>query len=262
MFIDITGKRRLKACLHLHTTVSDGKVTPEKAIELYEKAGYDILAITDHWGFSSPGHYGNMRLITGCEYHVVGSGTNGVAETFHILGLDMARPLDLTQEFSYLNTPVHQRVNELVAQIRSAGGAAILAHPAWSLNAPDQIMDCGDFDGTEIYNSVSEHGMSDRPYSGQVVDMLAVRGVNLPLLATDDTHYYDGNYGSMGDRCCDRRRSDQLHACVCCAVAVDSNSENRNGAETGKIAAKCSSGCPLAKTEPRCISSDAVSGSH
>ena len=74
-----------------------------------------------------------------------------------------------------------------------------------------------------------------------------------------DTHYYDGNYGSMGDRCCDRRRSDQLHACVCCAVAVDSNSENRNGAETGKIAAKCSSGCPLAKTEPRCISSDAVS---
>lgn len=193
MFIDITGKRRLKACLHLHTTVSDGKVTPEKAIELYEKAGYDILAITDHWGFSSPGHYGNMRLITGCEYHVVGSGTNGVAETFHILGLDMARPLDLTQEFSYLNTPMHQRVNELVAQIRSAGGAAILAHPAWSLNAPDQIMDCGDFDGTEIYNSVSEHGMSDRPYSGQVVDMLAVRGVNLPLLATDDTHYYDGD---------------------------------------------------------------------
>jgi hypothetical protein len=193
MFIDITGKRRLKACLHLHTTMSDGQITPEAAMEMYEKAGYDILAITDHWRFAYPGQYGAMRLISGCEYHAVGIHADNVMETFHVLGLDMAHPLDLPQDFPYTSTDIHQRVAQLVETIRAAGGAAILAHPAWSLNAPDQIMACGAFDGTEIYNSVSEHGMSDRPYSGQVVDMLAMRGVNLPLLATDDAHYYDGD---------------------------------------------------------------------
>ena len=193
MFTDITGKRRLKACLHLHTTLSDGNVSPEEAMDMYEKAGYDILAITDHWRYAYPGKYGAMQLISGCEYHIVGPNADGVLETFHVLGLDMTHPLDLPLDYPYISTPVHQRVRYLVEQIRAAGGVAILAHPAWSLNAPDQIMDCGDFDGTEIYNSVSEHGMSDRPYSGQVVDMLAVRGVNLPLLATDDTHYYDGD---------------------------------------------------------------------
>lgn len=193
MFTDITGKRRLKACLHLHTTLSDGNVSPEEAMDMYEKAGYDILAITDHWRYAYPGKYGAMQLISGCEYHIVGPNADGVLETFHVLGLDMTHPLDLPLDYPYISTPVHQRVRYLVEQIRAAGGVAILAHPAWSLNAPDQILACGTFDGTEIYNSVSEHGNSDRPYSGQIVDLLAVRGMRLPLLATDDAHYYDGD---------------------------------------------------------------------
>ena len=65
MFTDITGKRRLKACLHLHTTASDGDATPEQAMELYEKAGYDILAITDHYKYHTAGQYGAMQLISG-----------------------------------------------------------------------------------------------------------------------------------------------------------------------------------------------------
>ena len=194
MFIDITGKRRLKACLHLHTDRYDGRISPEAAFAMYESAGYDILAVTDHWVFSESGQYGSMKLITGCEYHAVGTGNGSdVMETFHILGLDMDRPIGLDKEISYRDTPVHERVRTLVKAIRDVGGAAILAHPAWSLNAPDQILACGDFDGTEIYNAVSEWGMSDRPYSGQIVDLLAMRGTILPLLATDDAHYYEGD---------------------------------------------------------------------
>ena len=194
MFIDITGKRRLKACLHLHTTRSDGHITPEEALAMYERAGYDIMAVTDHWKFAEAGQYGNMKLITGCEYHAVGTGVDSdLMETFHVLGLDMDHPIEFPKAFPLAPTPVHDRVRDLVKAIRNAGGVAILAHPAWSLNAPDQILKCGDFDGTEIYNSVSEWCMSDRPYSGQIVDLLAMRGVILPLLATDDAHYYDGD---------------------------------------------------------------------
>lgn len=194
MFTDITGKRRLKACLHLHTTLSDGDATPEQAMEMYEKAGYDILAITDHYKYHAAGQYGAMQLISGAEYHFIGADRpDGPIETFHVLSLCADREPDLPFALAEGTSPVHRRVRDAVATIRRAGGLAVLAHPAWSLNTPEQIMDCGSFDGTEIYNSVSAWGMSDRPYSGQIVDMLAMGGVWLPLLATDDTHYYNGD---------------------------------------------------------------------
>ncbi len=37
-----------KANLHSHTTVSDGKLTPEEAKDAYKSQGYSILAYTDH----------------------------------------------------------------------------------------------------------------------------------------------------------------------------------------------------------------------
>lgn len=37
-----------KACLHCHTTASDGDVPLKEWLELYYNAGYDILAVTDH----------------------------------------------------------------------------------------------------------------------------------------------------------------------------------------------------------------------
>ena len=46
---DMFGVSRLKVNLHMHTTLSDGSKTPEEAAEIYKKAGYDVVAITDHW---------------------------------------------------------------------------------------------------------------------------------------------------------------------------------------------------------------------
>ena len=37
-----------KASLHTHSTVSDGKLTPEEAKAAYKARGYSILAMTDH----------------------------------------------------------------------------------------------------------------------------------------------------------------------------------------------------------------------
>ena len=37
-----------KASLHTHSTVSDGKLTPEEARDAYKAQGYSILALTDH----------------------------------------------------------------------------------------------------------------------------------------------------------------------------------------------------------------------
>jgi hypothetical protein len=39
----------LRCALHAHTTQSDGELAPRHLARHYERAGYDVLAITDHW---------------------------------------------------------------------------------------------------------------------------------------------------------------------------------------------------------------------
>lgn len=37
-----------KANLHCHSTVSDGKLTPEELKKIYKEKGYSVIAYTDH----------------------------------------------------------------------------------------------------------------------------------------------------------------------------------------------------------------------
>lgn len=195
MFVDLLGKRRLKVGLHTHTTLSDGHKTPEEVAAIYKAAGYDAIALTDHWVYGEGGEIGGLTILSGCEYNVGGVDEwTGVTETYHIVGVGMERDPAIPEDYLRNHDGrIRDRVREIVRLIREAGGLAVLAHPAWSLNTSEQILGCADFDATEIYNSVSDWGMSDRPYSGIIVDQIASYGLFLPLLATDDTHYYDGD---------------------------------------------------------------------
>jgi predicted metal-dependent phosphoesterase TrpH len=38
----------LKGALHIHTTCSDGELTPQEAANAYEERGFDFIAFTDH----------------------------------------------------------------------------------------------------------------------------------------------------------------------------------------------------------------------
>jgi predicted metal-dependent phosphoesterase TrpH len=38
----------LKGCMHIHTSCSDGTMTPQEVVEAYEERGYDFIAFTDH----------------------------------------------------------------------------------------------------------------------------------------------------------------------------------------------------------------------
>lgn len=52
----------------MHTTLSDGALTPEEAVLKYKKAGYDFLALTDHWVQSENGYMSGVTMLSGCEY--------------------------------------------------------------------------------------------------------------------------------------------------------------------------------------------------
>ena len=46
----------LRCQLHSHTTNSDGEATPDGLVEHYARAGFDVLAITDHWHITTAAH--------------------------------------------------------------------------------------------------------------------------------------------------------------------------------------------------------------
>ena len=195
MFTDMLGKSRLKINLHTHTTLSDGHKTPEEAATIYAAAGYDAIALTDHWVYGPSQTLSGLDIISGCEYHVTGvDSETGAMVVFHIVGLGMERDPELPVALKMEDDEgVYDRARLIIDGIQKTGGMAVLAHPAWSLNTPAMLRKLGGFEATEIYNSVSDFGMSDRPYSGQIVDMLASAGHCYPLLATDDTHHYTGD---------------------------------------------------------------------
>ena len=80
------GLNWYKGNTHMHTTISDGRLAPEDAIELYRAKGYDFLAITDHRIMSYSRMDGNILLTGGVEFdymladqciHIIGIGMMG-----------------------------------------------------------------------------------------------------------------------------------------------------------------------------------------
>lgn len=182
MQIDLFGNKRYRVNLHTHTTRSDGAATPEEAIACYRHAGYDALALTDHWAFGGCQAAENgLVVLSGIEYDTKTTTKEGL---FHIVGIGMRKDPRLPRDAT---------VQQMIDGIKREGGFAVLAHPAWSLNTPEQILPLKNVDATEIYNSVSGVHMSRRPDSSLIVDMLGAQGRLYPLLASDDTHYYDND---------------------------------------------------------------------
>ena len=181
MQIDLFGKKRYKVNLHMHTTLSDGRKSPAEAVQIYRQNGYDAVAMTDHWFWGDGEGSEDFTVLAGAEYNIGGNDT--LSGVYHILCIGSKRAPSVTKQMG---------PQELIDAIHRAGGMAVLAHPAWSLNTPEQILALRDVDATEIYNSVSGVHMSRRADSSLIVDMLAARGRCLPLIGDDDVHYYDG----------------------------------------------------------------------
>lgn len=190
MYVDMLGKTRVKLGLHTHTTISDGQATPEEAARIYRDEGYDAIAITDHWKYGEEREIEGLKILSGCEYDIGGS--DG-AHVVHIVGVGMTSDPQIPDDWKNMQKTAFAKAAEAISRIKLHNGLAIVAHPAWSLNTPEQLMMLGDFDASEIYNSISERGMSDRAYSDVILDQLATAGRLTNLIAADDTHYFEGD---------------------------------------------------------------------
>ena len=180
MIIDDNGEKWYKGNLHTHTTDSDGLKSPEDVKRLYKDSGYDFLALTDHWHVNGPEDFEGMLVLSGCEYDWAKDGC------YHIVGYGLQDKPALVKG---------DGPQKCIDEIRRCGGVVTLAHPAWSLQRPDKMVELHGIDCTEIYNSVSGYPYSARPYSGLLIDIATVMGFRAVLTATDDTHFYGDEVG-------------------------------------------------------------------
>lgn len=184
-----TGGRWYKGNLHMHTTRSDGALPPDDAVACYRKAGYDFIALTDHWKQSEPVEEPDFLQFSGCELDTGDMGDLRRHPIYHVVGIGMEHPIALPR--SHDHPP-----QGLIDAIRDAGGLAILAHPAWSLMEPASLAALDGLSAAEIYNTFSGQPYSNaRAESSLYFDFWANRGMLLPCTAADDCHWYRGEQG-------------------------------------------------------------------
>ena len=90
------GETYYRLGLHLHTTLSDGKKTPEEVAMEYKAGGYDAVAFTDHWKYGAGGELCGLRILPGAEYNLGGRDTDGCV--MHIVGVGMTYDPQLVRE--------------------------------------------------------------------------------------------------------------------------------------------------------------------
>ena len=107
------GPRPLSGVVHVHTSLSDGRGTPEEVIDAAIAAGLDYLVITDHNNFEArrfAGYSGRLLIIVGTEV----STRQG-----HLLAFGFPEP---TFRFS-------DDASEVLEDVDYLDGAAVIAHP-------------------------------------------------------------------------------------------------------------------------------------
>ena len=182
LFLD--GVPFRKGNFHCHTTESDGRLTPAECIRFYRDAGYEILSVTDHRRVTEAAD-DRLLLIPGIEIDYILPG-----QWVHVLGLGMEKTV--AEKWNSGGT-----VQEGIDLIRSLGGIAVLAHPAWSLNTPAFMRSLTGLGGVEIWNSVSTLPLNgERAESSSLLDVTwASGGELLPVFANDDSHPYRDEAG-------------------------------------------------------------------
>ena len=193
----------LRCALHAHTTNSDGEMAPDMLARHYEWAGYDVLAITDHWVRTNERSTRKLLVIPSVELNAQ---CGGPEHDSHVLALGVeADPVIPENEFAPLQ--------EVVDWIAANGGVPYLAHTYWSGLRTEQWEACEGLVGIEVWNAGCELEVG-RGDASLHWDEALERGRGLFGLATDDSHHpgYDSAFAWTMVRAPERTQEAVLEA--------------------------------------------------
>ncbi len=182
----------LRCALHTHSTVSDGDLPPSAVARHYATAGFDVLALTDHWRLATVDDVPEILMVPGAEL-TADLGPVGWTVDLLVYGIqDIPADPGGDRRNWLVNTEEHweQRtfasVEAGAAWAHEQGGVAYLAHPYWT-GAGSSAFDAPHLAGIEIYNGSGEYE-GGRGDSSLLWDEALQRGLRLHAIATDDSH--------------------------------------------------------------------------
>jgi predicted metal-dependent phosphoesterase TrpH len=171
--------------LHTHSTRSDGKLSPEAVVDYYREAGYDFLALTDHfwevYGYPVTDTRGlrsrSFTTLIGAELHAP---LTAKGYDWHILAVGL--PLD------YAPWTNGETIQSMCRRAAEAGAFLGIAHPQWYGLAPEDALAIPEAHAVEIYN----HSCAvecDRGDGLVVLEEALATGRRLNAYAADDAHF-------------------------------------------------------------------------
>ncbi|MBX9700941.1 MAG: hypothetical protein K2X74_16005, partial [Acetobacteraceae bacterium] len=158
---------------------------PEAVCATYREAGYDFLALTDHfmakYGFpivdTRPFRTRAFTTILGAELHAPAT---SLGELWHILAVGL--PLDFA--------PLHPGETGAALAARALGAGAFVAipHPGWYALTAEDAATLPGAHAVEVYNHTSQL-RTERGDGVYLADQLLAGGRQIGLIAVDDAQF-------------------------------------------------------------------------
>lgn len=212
-----------KACLHCHTTISDGTMTPEEMKKAYMAEGYSIIAYTDHDVMVPHPELAEEGFLPLNSYEIEVKEDPYLplsSKTCHIC-LIALEPDNLRQvcfhrskylfdnSWQYVtennydpNEPDYERVytpeciNDIIKKARDNGFFVTYNHPVWSLENYSDYIEYNYMNAMEIVNyECFASGWPD--YNENAYDDMLRAGKRIYCTATDDSHTLKGCFGGF-----------------------------------------------------------------
>jgi histidinol phosphatase-like PHP family hydrolase len=182
LIFDLPG-RFWRGNLHTHSNASDGALSPAATAAVYRDAGYDFVAITDHfrpeYGFPMTDtrslRSDGFTTLIGAELHAP---QTEAGEEWHIIAVGL--PLDFEPPSEGESGP------ELARRARATGAFVGMAHPSASLLTLADAESLDAAHSVEVENALSHR--ENRGDSWHLTDVLLNRGHRLTTYAADDAH--------------------------------------------------------------------------
>lgn len=213
MYLISPNKKQFKANLHCHSTVSDGKLTPEDLKEAYKARGYSVLAITDH---EAPCAHNELSdedflMLTGYEAyirHTADCAYNRYSSEIHLnlFAKDPQNETMICYNPSYckyipqehkdaLKKAGSQKtrefsteyINEFIKTAKDNGYLVSYNHPYWSMESQEDILAYDGCFSMEMIN-FSSYVENCLEHNGQLYDALLLAGKRIFCHGADDNH--------------------------------------------------------------------------
>lgn len=218
--------RFYKANLHCHSTVSDGRLTPEEIKKYYMEHGYSVVAYTDHDILIPHDELAEEDFLPlhgyEMEINAYWDGDFTLTKTCHMCLIALERD-NLKQacwhrenylfgnapkyreqaqfyeeEPDYVRTYTPECISNMMKKGREHGFFVTYNHPVWSMEERDQYINYHNMHAMEICNYGCVVGGYD-DYVPAIYDEMLRAGKRIYCIAADDNHNYGGVTGPASD---------------------------------------------------------------